>query len=233
MAWFTPVTEGPGWLHDHRAAIPDPPATDTVAARRAATEALGARPLWEGYRDVADYPRATGGARNAAQVGTKDAAGRIYAWLAARRAPGVIVEFGAAFGVSGMYWLTGLEAAGTGRLMSYEPNTVWADIAEENFRAISPRFTLHRGTFEDLAAATLAPASVGIAFIDAIHTRAFVEAQFAVLRPFLAPGALVLFDDIDFSEDMAACWQALARSPHAQASGTIGARVGVMEYRPA
>jgi predicted O-methyltransferase YrrM len=230
--WFQPVVENAGWLADHHGREPDGPPIDAVADRRRQTEALGAKPLWDGYRQVTDYPRRTGGDRSAAQVGTKARAGRIYAWLAARRAPDVIVEFGAAFGVSGMYWLTGLEAAGRGRLMSYEPNAIWADIAEENFRSISDRFILHRGTFEDLAASTLTPETVDIAFVDAIHTRAFVEAQFAILRPFLKPGALVLFDDIDFSDDMAACWQALARSPWALASGEIGQRVGILEYRP-
>ena len=68
-----------------------------------------------------------------------------------------------------------------------------------------------------------------ITFIDAIHTRDFVMARFALVKSIAAPGALVIFDDIDFSADMKACWTEIAADPPHQAVRQIGKRVGTVE----
>lgn len=208
-----------------------PSAFEAVIEQRAAdTERLGAQPLWDGYARLPHYPRAAANTtRSSNQVPTARTLGRLYAALVARRRPSAIVEFGTAFGVSGMYWLAGLELAGGGHLYTFEPNVVWAEIAERNLRAISTRFTLTRGTFEDNAAAMLAPASVDIAFVDAIHTSAFVFAQYRILAPLMRPGGLVFFDDIRFSDDMWTAWQTLAAMPEAAAAAMLSGRVGVIE----
>lgn len=226
-----PVKSGAGWLTTNFSAVPSLDAIDLspVRVQAAMTSQLGAKPLWDGYKELKDYPRDTTGTRSSDQVRTSEDLGGCYAWLAEQRRPDIIVEFGTAFGVSGMYWLTGLERAGSGKLMTYEPNDIWADIAEGNLRAISNRFILTRGTFEDNAAATLKPKSVDIAFIDAIHTSEFVYSQYDKLRPFMKDGALVLFDDINFSDDMRQCWNAVARRPEVLASAQIGDRVGIIE----
>ncbi|CAN5310584.1 hypothetical protein BH10PSE9_BH10PSE9_21780 [soil metagenome] len=155
--------------------------------------------------------------------------GRFYAWLAASRRPQVIVEFGTAFGVSGMYWLAGLKAATGGELLTFEPNTTWAAIADKNLAAISDRYTLTVGTFEDNAERVLAGRTIDIAFVDAIHTGAFVRAQYTILRRHMQAGGIVLFDDINFSDDMGACWSEIAIAPEVAASARIGNRLGIVE----
>lgn len=45
-----------------------------------------------------------------------------------------------------------------------------------------------------------------MAFIDAIHTREFVSKQLDLVLKLAAPGALVVFDDINFSENMRNFW---------------------------
>lgn len=112
-------------------------------------------------------------------------AGDLYAWLASSRRPSVIVEFGAAFGVSGMYWLAGLESAGRGHLYSSEINPAWAALAKENMAVVSNRFTLTVGSFEDRVDDVLEGQRIDIAFVDAIHTMEFISSQFEII---LAPG---------------------------------------------
>ena len=198
-----------------------------IEARAHQTAELGRLPLWEGFADVPDYPRRTSGGRSSAQVSVDPETGAFFVWLVEQLTPGLIVEFGGAFGVSGMYWLEGIERAGAGHLHSYEPNKIWAAIAEGNLRAVSHRFDLTRAPFETSAARTLTAASVGLAFIDAIHTSDFVNAQFATLRPYLAPGAIVLFDDIGFSPDMKKCWRSIALGDSVACSAQLGRRIGV------
>lgn len=223
--------QAPGWLADNLMAgvSQAQQGNPRVEQQVMQAQALGERPLWEGYRDIPDYPRSKTKGRTVGEVRSTPVTGSFFSWLAEARRPDYIVEFGTAFGVSGMYWLSGLEAAGTGHLMTYEPNTDWADIAEANLASISGRFTLTRGIFEEEAERTLTPGSVDIAFIDAIHTEAFVMRQWEVLKPFMRPGAIVLFDDISFSEDMAGCWRKVAHMPEAKASAALGNRVGIVE----
>ena len=227
------IQSSKGWLIENLEPVlsaPRSPLAPRIEARAAETQKLGARPLWDGYTGPkvgAGYTAVA--SRSSDQVRTGAAYGNAYSALAASRRPAAIVEFGTAFGVSGMYWLAGLEAAEHGHLYTFEPNDDWSPIAKTNLEAISPRFTLTRGTFEANASSVLTPRSVDLAFIDAIHTSAFVFAQFAVLKPFLTPSAIVVFDDINFSPDMEACWNTIAASEGVLASAAIGRRAGIVE----
>ncbi|SLN34796.1 O-methyltransferase [Pseudooctadecabacter jejudonensis] len=196
----------------------------------AATDGLGHMPLWSEYTNVKNYGRKPMGAnpqRRMNDVRTKANFCRFYAWLAATLAPDAIIEVGAAFGASGMYWLAGLKLADTGTLYSFEPNADWHPIAKENFDLIAPRHVLTLGTFEDTADRIKAPAS--IVLIDAIHTRDFVTAQLDLARQHAKSGALILFDDINFSDEMAACWADIQASNEWAGVWQLGARVGVIE----
>ena len=218
-----------GWLAanlPHRLSPPDRPIDAVIEERARLTNSEGGRPLWAGYGDVAGYPRSTEGDRTSDEVRTAALMGRFYAWLADLRGNPVIVEFGTAFGVSGMYWLSGLER---GHLYTFEPNADWAAFAERNLAAIGESFTLTRGTFEKHGPRLLAPGSVDIGFIDAIHTGAFVDSQFAILRPLMKTGGIVLFDDINFSPDMTACWERIAADQTLAASARLDDRVGIVE----
>ncbi len=233
------VRSGNGWLMRNlpgpSLSLPKPIDADRIEARASETERMGAMPLWKGYASVPDYPRATtGSARRSDQVRSTALAGYLFAWLAAERDASIVVEFGTAFGVSGMYWLAGLKRSRHGRLLTFEPNAVWADIARANLASISQDFDLVTGTFEEYIDSTLKPGErIDIAFVDAIHTSAFVFHQFDILMPRMTPGGLILFDDISFSEDMMSCWSAISRDPRIVASATIGRRLGIVELAPA
>lgn len=189
------------------------------------TNQLGPQALWEGYPQ-----HKVGETRSADDVRTSESMGNFYSELVQRKKPGIIVEFGAAFGVSGMYWLAGIELNNSGRLLSFEPNQVWAGIARENLARISQRFTLECGTFEENVDKLLgATEKIDIAFIDAIHTTEFVNPQLDLVVLRCNPGAIILLDDINFSADMRTCWDEISREKRFSASASLGERVGVVE----
>ncbi len=200
-----------------------------LEAAIAETNAMGRLPLWADYKSVPDYGRPIGDnpKRKMNEVRTKAEFCRFYAWLAETMAPDAIVEFGAAFGASGMYWLAGLSQTTGGTLYSFEPNDVWHPIAKGNFERVCDRHVLTLGTFEENL--DVIKHGVSISLIDAIHTRDFVMKQFELVRKVSKPGALVLFDDINFSDDMRACWAEVAEMPEWPGVWQLGSRVGVIE----
>lgn len=196
-----------------------------IAGRTAATQKLGAKQLWHGYGEP-------GAVRTVNEVRTSASVGNLFTWLVMQRKPELVVEFGTAFGTSGMYWVSGLEATRSGKLLTFEPNRDWAAVARENLRAISTRFELTEGTFEDNVHAVVGDGPyIDIAFIDAIHTSAFVLPQFELVLQRLKPGGLVIFDDIDFTEDMAECWRRLAHDPRVLAAVAVAGHVGIVEMK--
>jgi len=196
-----------------------------IERRATGTERLGPKSLWAGYGQ-------DGAIRTSNEVRTSAKMGNLFTWIVIRRRPSVVAEFGTAFGISGMYWLSGLEATRSGKLFTFEPNREWAVIARENLRSISTRFELIEGTFEDNVHAVLGDGpSIDIAFIDAIHKSAFVLRQFELVVQRLKPGGLVLFDDVDFSEDMSDCWRRLAQDGRVLASVAVAGRVGIVEMK--
>jgi predicted O-methyltransferase YrrM len=218
-----------GWLADHLAGDFEPPALPVhakVEERARLTNRLGAQPLWDGYKTIANYPHSTDGSRQSDDVRTERLMGRFMSWLAGARNAQIVVEFGTAFGVSGMYWLAGLQA---GHLFTFEPNAQWAELARPNLAAISDAFTLTNETFEEAAGSVLQPGTVDVAFVDAIHTSEFVLRQYDVLKPYMCEHGLILFDDINFSPDMAGCWDAISREPGIRASTNLDRRVGIIE----
>jgi predicted O-methyltransferase YrrM len=189
---------------------------EAIRQRANLTARVGRQPLWDGY----GQGHAT---RTPDQVKTDPTMGMLYADLITKLEPKVVVEFGTAFGMSGMYWLINL----TGHLYTFEVNPIWADIARSNLSAISDRFTLTVGTFEDNL--RVLPDLIDVAFIDAIHTSECVNPQFDLVASRCRPGSVVVFDDINFSDDMRDCWNALAFDPRVQASAMLGRRVGIVE----
>jgi predicted O-methyltransferase YrrM len=214
-----------GWLGAHLTdSVPHTSRKREIEALADATDRLGPQRLADEYGEP-------GAERTPALVRSSSRAGDLYAWLVQQRRPETIVEFGAAFGVSGMYFTAGLEAAGSGHLYSFEINREWADIAERNIRSISNRFTLTRGAFEDRAADVLAR-PIDIAFVDAIHQYDFVMRQFDILKPRMARGALMLFDDIDFPKPgarMLEAWRDIAARPDVVAAVEVDGRLGMAE----
>jgi predicted O-methyltransferase YrrM len=193
------------------------------------TNDLGKLPLWKEYKNVENYGRVIDDTpkRRMQDVRTKAEFCQFYTWLVSQMKPAAVLEFGAAFGASGMYWLAGLNLCERGKMYSFEPNEIWSPIARANFDTVSDRHVLTLGTFEDNI--DLITDKVNIALIDAIHTRDFVMSQFELVRRVADKGALVLFDDINFSDDMKACWSEISQSDEFLSVWQLSSRVGIVE----
>jgi predicted O-methyltransferase YrrM len=88
------------------------------------------------------------------------------------------------------------------------------------------------GTFEENIGQVLpAGKKIDLAFIDAIHTREFVMPQMEIVLKYSQPGTIIIFDDINFSQNMRDCWEDVARDSRFSASVTCGDRVGVVEVK--
>ena len=221
------------FLKDGPFAVAPPSVNSLIEERATLTQAAGLRPLWEGYRAVygaGDRKGAGNFKRTSNDVRTTRGAGAFYGWLVQFTRPNTIVEIGTAFGISGMYWLSGVEANGFGTLYTFDPNEDWRELALQNLNAIGTRFVSTLGTFEEAYIDVIpADARVDLAFIDAIHTSAFVNAQFEILRGRSRSGSVIVLDDIRFSTDMYDCWTKLAQANGCLASFEVGSRVGVLE----
>jgi predicted O-methyltransferase YrrM len=210
------------------------PLFTTIEQLAEKADALGPQPLWKGYVGLKNYPAAIGenAMRRASQVCTNSQKGLFFAWLAEHKKPATILEFGSAFGASGMYWLAGIEAHQHGRLLTFEPNGIWAEIAAKNLAAISERFVLTNAIFEDHVARLKSEGVVvDIAFIDAIHTSEFVNRQLELVLSLAAPGAIILIDDVNFSDDMRDCWRSIAADARFVAAYLLGGQIGMVELR--
>jgi len=214
-----------GWLGRSLVdTVPAAPRKKEIEAIARATNELGAQRLAVEYGEV-------GGTRKPNGVRCTSQCGDLFAWLVQRRKPDTVVEFGSAFGVSGMYFAAGLDAIRHGDLYSFEINREWADIAERNIRSVSERLTLTRGAFEDQVAAIVL-GTIDLAFVDAIHTYDFVMRQFDVLRPRMTSGGIIIFDDIDFKRPnarMAEAWEEIASKDNVMGAVEIWNRLGVVE----
>ena len=212
-----------GWLGAHLPeAMPAFPKMRNIERRAMSTSRLGDFPLHESYGEV-------GAMRNPDAVRSSSHIGRLYRWLVIARQPEVVVEFGSAFGISGMYWLEGLETNRRGELLTFEVNENWRQIAIRNLSTVGTRFRSVAGAFEDRVDEVLIGRKIDLAFVDAIHTSTWVLPQFELVIRRLKSGGVVALDDIDFSEDMRDAWNTVASDPRVVAAVAIRRHLGLVE----
>ncbi|WP_299983568.1 O-methyltransferase [uncultured Ruegeria sp.] len=150
-----------------------------------------------------------------------------FSSLASAFGPKEVVEIGSAFGVSGMYWCAGLSMNDVGNFTGFEPNSAWAPYAKSNISKILGRARLVEGTFEDNL--DKAPASIDLAFIDAIHAPEFVENQLNLVLERARKGTLIVLDDIRFSKEMSDYWSLIRDDNRFSGAFEYTRRVGFLE----
>lgn len=190
------------------------------------TNQLGPQPLWSGYagNNIAGPTRMPDGVR------TTKTMGNLYTYLVTKLQPNVIVEFGTAFGVSGMYFLAGIESNKKGQLLTFEPNEGWRRLAIRNLSQVSDRFNSIAGTFEDNIDNVLPQGQrIDLAFIDAIHTKEFVIPQLEIVIKRSSDFAIIILDDINFSNSMRECWKEVSKDRRFISSVVLDERVGILE----
>jgi len=161
------------------------------------------------------------------------AQGRFLFRLVRNLKPVGCLELGTCLGISAMYTGAALKMNGKGRLLTVEGGRALADIAARNTERLGlDCVEVRRGRVEDCLAECLASiGQVDFAFIDANHDGEATVRYFGEVASLLGDGAVVLFDDIRWSKDMAEAWKTLKASPRATRTYDLGTK-GILVYHP-
>ena len=147
--------------------------------------------------------------------------------------PASCVELGTCVGVSAAYQAAALGFNGRGTLRTLEGSPEIAAVARETLAGLSGaaagRATVVVGPFHETLAGVLASAApVDFLFNDGHHDENAVLRYFEAALPHLAPGAVVVFDDVDWSPGMRRAWAAVVADPRVAATvdlDTVGIAV--------
>lgn len=148
--------------------------------------------------------------------------------LTRRLRPDRVLELGTCLGVSSGYLAAGLHLNGHGRLVTLEGAGALADRAARNLAEVGlGNVDVVPGLFRRTLGGVLAGhRPVGLAFIDGHHDEQATLRYFDQIAPALADPAVVVFDDIRWSEGMARAWDAISVDPRVRVVVDVD-RVGV------
>lgn len=120
--------------------------------------------------------------------------------------PQTILELGTNCGFSSIYMA---KANKYSTVHTIEGAEAIADIARENFNALGcDNIIQHLGRFQDVLENVLTTIKrVDFAFIDGHHDYQATLDYFEQIKPFLSEHAVIVFDDISWSEGMRQAWR--------------------------
>lgn len=120
------------------------------------------------------------------------------------------IELGTAVGISASYQSAALELNGKGTLSTLEGAEPLAKLVKSNFEELNLKADIVTGRFQDTLKSVLTDkAPVDCIFIDGHHDENATINYFETIIPYLAENALVIFDDISWSDGMQRAWKAI------------------------
>lgn len=120
------------------------------------------------------------------------------------------LELGTAYGISAAFQAAAQAAGDGGRFTTIEGDPAQAAIARANLGELGLEVDVVEGRFQDVladVAGRLAP--LDYVFVDGHHERDATIGYFEALLPALADGAVVVFDDVSWSDGMRDAWRIL------------------------
>lgn len=135
--------------------------------------------------------------------------GRFLMRLVRELEPRSCLELGTGFGISTAYQAAGLELGGDARIVSLDVDALTA-IADAGLAGLglAHRVELVSGRIEEtLAEALDCAAPLDYALLDADHTEEGTLSAFDALLPALSPEAVVVLDDINWTDGMRRAWR--------------------------
>ncbi len=152
--------------------------------------------------------------------------------LVRRLEPVSCLELGTCVGISAAYQATALRFNGTGTMTSLEGAPEIAAIAAETFEVTGcTNASVVTGPFRDTLGSALEKARpVDFFFNDGHHDHDAVLQYFEQAMPFLAETAVIVFDDIAWSEGMKRAWKELEADSRVTVSIDLGA-IGIVLVR--
>lgn len=137
--------------------------------------------------------------------------GQLLFRIAHHYRPATVVELGTSLGMSAAYLASGAPEA---NVFTLEGAPAVAEAADRNLRSLGVDVSVVTGDFDE----TLLPLlgripPLELAFVDGNHRREPTLRYFDLLLRHSARSAVLIFDDIHWSEEMEAAWAAIKRDP--------------------
>jgi len=127
--------------------------------------------------------------------------------------PDLAIELGTCIGISAAYQAAALQLNGKGCLISIEGSEAIAALAKKNIESLHlNNVEILCGTFKEVLPEVFTKISaIDYVFIDGHHDEQATIAYFELLLPHLAPNAIIVFDDISWSEGMRRAWEKIRK----------------------
>ncbi len=119
------------------------------------------------------------------------------------------LELGTSLGISGAYQISALKLNGDGKLTTIEGSEELAKIAQRNLEKFNYNgFNVRVGRFLDVLPNILSRGNpIDLVFIDGHHDKVATRKYYELIYPFLNKEAIVIFDDINWSNGMKDIWK--------------------------
>lgn len=139
------------------------------------------------------------------------------------------LEMGTCVGISGAYLAAASAAVGGGELVTLEGHEDRAAVARSTFERLGlDRARVVVGSFRKTLPGVLDDAPFDLAFVDGHHDGEATRRYVTAIRAASRPGALLVLDDIAWSDDMAEAWRALTAELSSSVSVDLG-RIGLIQ----
>lgn len=123
--------------------------------------------------------------------------------------PKLCLELGTFIGISGSYIAGALKLNKQGKLITIEGSKIFSEKAVENFNKLNlDNVKSINSRFQDVLDDILKKNNpIDFAFIDGHHDEHATVSYFKQIMPYLADSAILIFDDISWSEGMKRAWK--------------------------
>jgi predicted O-methyltransferase YrrM len=143
------------------------------------------------------------------------------------------LEMGTCVGVSGAYLAAAMATLGGGELLSLEGHRDRAEVARETWRRLGlDGVEVVVGRFARSLPEALAAEPFDLVFVDGHHDGEATLDYVGRIRAASRPGAVLVLDDIDWSDGMRWAWASLRAQLTGSATSDLG-RLGIIRLGPA
>lgn len=125
------------------------------------------------------------------------------------------LELGTSLGISASYQILALKLNGKGNLTTIEGSKERAKIANESLKGLDYKeYQILTGKFSDVLPNILNQNKlIDFAFIDGHHNKNATQGYFELLYPYLSNTSILIFDDINWSNEMKSVWKDISNDP--------------------
>lgn len=138
-------------------------------------------------------------------------------FLVKKNNPSAILEIGTNLGISGCYILEGIKNNDNAKFITMEGLSQLCEISSKQFANIAPKskYDIREGLFDSTFPQLLEEhIPFELLFIDGNHRKEPTIAYFDALKTKVSSPAILVFDDINWSNEMKEAWAAIKNDQH-------------------